>query len=60
MNKRINVTEIFGSNVFDKKTMQERLPKKIYDELQRTIERGAELDKHVAEIVANAYEGLGN
>ena len=56
MNKRINVTEIFGSNVFDKKTMQERLPKKIYDELQRTIERGTELDKHVAEIVANAMK----
>ena len=38
-NKRdINVAEIFGENVFNDTVMQERLPKKIYKELRRTID----------------------
>lgn len=53
MKKMIDVPEIFGSNVFNDETMRERLPKKIYAELKRTIEEGGELDSHVAEVVAN-------
>ncbi len=53
MDKKIKVPEIFGENVFDGRTMQERLPKKIYNELQKTIENGTDLDSHVAEIVAH-------
>ena len=34
----INVAEIFGQNVFDDTVMQERLPKKVYKELKKTIE----------------------
>ena len=40
----INVTDIFGENVFNDTVMQERLPKKIYKNLKKTIEEGKELD----------------
>ena len=53
MAKKIDVAEIFGSDVFDDATMKERLPKKIYKELKQTISIGGELDSHVAEVVAN-------
>lgn len=56
MSKQINVTEIFGENVFSDKVMQERLPKKIYKELRRTIDEGKELDPAVADVVAEAMK----
>ena len=53
-NKRdINVAEIFGENVFNDTVMQERLPKKIYNELRRTIEEGKELDINTADVIAH-------
>ena len=52
-NKRdIDVAEIFGENVFNDTVMQERLPKKIYKELRRTIEEGKELDINTADVIA--------
>ena len=36
----INVAEIFGENVFNDTVMQERLPKKVYKNLRKTIEEG--------------------
>ncbi|MDD3222254.1 MAG: glutamine synthetase type III [Clostridia bacterium] len=56
MTKKIDVAEIFGSDVFDDATMKEKLPKKIYKELKQTIAVGGELDSHVAEVVANAMK----
>lgn len=56
MSKQISVTEIFGENVFSDKVMQERLPKKIYKELRRTIDEGKELDPAVADVVAEAMK----
>ena len=56
MTKKIDVAEIFGSDVFDDATMKERLPKKIYKELKQTIADGGELDSHVAEVVANVMK----
>ena len=56
MVKKIDVAEIFGSDVFDDATMKERLPKKIYKELKQTISVGGELDSHVAEVVAKAMK----
>ena len=38
MSEIINVAEIFGENVFNDSVMQERLPKKVYKELKRTIQ----------------------
>ena len=56
MNHTINVTDIFASNVFDDATMRERLPKRIYQELKQAANAGYELDKHVADVVANAMK----
>ncbi len=51
-----NVPEIFGSLVFDDKTMKERLPKQTYKALKETISRDKPLDINVANIVANAMK----
>ena len=50
------LTEIFGSDVFNDATMKERLPKKTYQALKKTIENGEDLDPSVAEVVANAMK----
>ena len=50
------LTELFGSNVFNDATMKERLPKKTYQALKKTIENGEDLDPQVAEVVANAMK----
>ena len=52
MSEPIKVTEIFGEDVFNDTIMQERLPKKIYKELKRTIEEGKELDLATADVIA--------
>ena len=54
--ENINVVELFGSNVFNDKIMQERLPKKVYKELHKTIDEGKELDPITAEVVAGAMK----
>ena len=53
MKEFTNVTEVFGSNVFNDAVMQERLPKKVYKELKKTIEEGKELDSATADVVAH-------
>ena len=45
MEGKTNISKIFGENVFNDKVMQERLPKKIYQELKQTIREGKELDR---------------
>ena len=54
--EKINVVELFGSNVFNDKIMQERLPKNVYKELHKTIDEGKELDPITAEVVAGAMK----
>ena len=49
----MNVTEIFGCDVFNDSVMEERLPKKVYKELKKTIEEGKELSPEVADVVAH-------
>ena len=56
MNEKVNAAEIFGQNVFGDEAMKERLPKKVYEELKRTIDEGAELNPVVADVVANAMK----
>lgn len=53
MSEMINVAEIFGENVFNDSVMQERLPKKVYKELKRTIQEGKELEQSIADVVAH-------
>ena len=50
------LTDIFGIDVFSDAVMIEKLPKKIYLALRKTIENGEELDPSVAEVVANAMK----
>ena len=50
---KINVSEIFGSNVFNDSVMKARLPKAVYKDLKKTIESGAELNPEIADVVAN-------
>ena len=51
MSDYMNVTEIFGCDVFNDSVMEERLPKKVYKELKKTIEEGKELSPEVADVV---------
>ncbi len=51
--EKINVAKIFGENVFNDTVMQERLPKKVYKNLKRTIEEGKELDLETADVIAH-------
>ncbi|NLK74501.1 MAG: glutamine synthetase type III [Clostridiales bacterium] len=50
------LTDIFGIDVFNDSVMFERLPKKVYATLKKTIENGDDLDSSVAEVVANAMK----
>ena len=49
-------TDIFGSNVFNDKVMQERLPKAVYKSLKKTIAFGEKLDPSLADVVASAMK----
>ena len=52
----MTVPELFGTNVFNNKTMKERLPKETYKALQKTINTGSTLPPDVASVVANAMK----
>jgi glutamine synthetase len=56
MNEKVNVEEIFGTNVFSMGVMRERLPKEAFDEVENIIENGGELSIKTADIVANAMK----
>ena len=56
MSDLINVSEIFGKNVFNDTAMKERLPKSVYKKLRQTIEDGTELDPSIADVVAHAMK----
>ena len=51
--KMQNIMEIFGENVFNDSVMQERLPKKVYSQLKKTIQEGKELDAAMADVIAH-------
>lgn len=46
------IDEIYGSAVFSKHVMRQRLPKDVYKSLMRTIDQGEPLDPKVADVVA--------
>ena len=56
MSEYFNVADIFGEDVFTDKVMQERLPKKVYKALKKTIEEGKELDLATADVIAAAMK----
>ncbi len=51
-----NISEIFGSLVFNDTTMKERLPKETYKALKKTIQDGKALDLSLANVVAHAMK----
>ncbi len=56
MGEYFNVAHIFGEDVFSDRVMQERLPKKAYKALKKTIEEGTELDLATADVIASAMK----
>ena len=55
MEKNI-VEEVFAKDVFNEAVMRERLPKKVFEQLQKTIENGEDLDPSIAGVVAHAMK----
>ena len=56
MSEVMKVEEIFGSKVFTRATMRERLPKNVYKEVVKVIEEGGELNFATADVVAKAMK----
>lgn len=52
----MNVTELFGCNVFNDEVMKNSLPKEVYKSLRKTIDEGKPLDASIASAVANAMK----
>lgn len=54
--RRPGVEDIYGSDVFTERVMQQRLPKDVFKRLQRTIKQGEPLDHELAGVVAAAMK----
>ena len=54
--KMKDITNLFGSMVFNDAVMQTRLPKDIYKAMKKTISEGTHLEQDVANAVANAMK----
>ncbi len=52
----MDVTKIFGCNVFNEDVMKKRLPKDTYKLLKKTIDKEIPLPAEVADVVANAMK----
>ncbi len=50
------ISEIYGEDVFNIKTMKDYLPKPVYKKLLDTIRKGAVIDDSIADDVANAMK----
>lgn len=51
-----NITDCFGTMVFDDTAMRKKLPKETYDAMRRTIKDGKRLDIELANVVAAAMK----
>ena len=56
MSEIIDVSRIFGEDVFNESTMRKRLPKEVFKKLKETMNTGRELDSSIAESVATAMK----
>src|SRR5262249_2132072 len=54
--KKTHVKDLFGVNVFNEAVQRQRLPKPVYQALQRTIKQGVPLDPTVADAIATAMK----
>ena len=51
-----HISEIFGTHVFSRSVMRERLPKKVYAEVVSVMDHGGNISMATADIVANAMK----
>ncbi|MCI6020582.1 MAG: glutamine synthetase III [[Bacteroides] pectinophilus] len=56
MEEKYTISDIFGENVFSDKVMQERLPKKVYKNLKKTMAGLQELSMSDADVIAKAMK----
>ena len=56
MSEVLNIEELFGSKVFTRATMRERLPKSVYKEVVKIMDQGGELSLETADVVAKAMK----
>lgn len=56
MYEKVSIADIYGMNVFNDAMMCQYLPKKVYQELKNTIEKGETLNASVADSVANSMK----
>ena len=54
--EKINVEELFASKVFTRATMRERLPREVYREVLQVMDKGGELSRSAADVVAKAMK----
>ncbi len=55
----MDVTKVFGTNVFNDAVMRRWLPKDTYKVLKKSIEQETQLPVEVADVVANAMKDWG-
>jgi glutamine synthetase len=51
-----NISEVFGSMVFNDQVMKERLPKETYRAFKKCIENDQPLERSIADVIANAMK----
>lgn len=56
MSEAINVEELFASKVFTLGKMKERLPKNVFKEVKKVMEKGGELSLETADVVAKVMK----
>jgi glutamine synthetase len=54
--REVAITDIYGEDVFNLKTMRNYLPKAVYKKLVETINKGVTIDASIADAVANAMK----
>ena len=54
----VNVSEVFGQNVFDESVMKNRLPEATYNEIKKIMHEGGDITMDIANIVAQAMKEL--
>ena len=52
----VNVSEVFGQNVFDESVMKNRLPEATYNEIKKIMHEGGDITMDIANIVAQAMK----
>ena len=52
------LSDYYGSHVFDRKKMQEYLPKEAYKAVVNAIEKGTPINREMADLIANGMKSM--